>query len=176
TNITGRVIDFGTGAGVAAATVTFGHPVYTNTGRFVPGNPHVAVADAGGQYSLRLPSDNYTVWVNDGPIGSAVGTPSYRGDLLVQPGLCVSRYGTVTDVVNGWPIVNATVWLAGRRVETDQDGWYRIDLGCVPNGLYGFNTTFIYFSHPHYADASLVVGRGVFSVFRMGVALRRLRP
>jgi hypothetical protein len=173
TNVAGRVIDFGTGAGVARATVTFGYPVYTNTGRFVPGNPHVAVADANGLYNLRLPSDQYTVWVNDRQIGSAVVTPSYLGDLFVQPGLCVSRYGTVSDAVNGRPIANVTVSLAAQKVTTDENGWYRIDLGCFPNGQYGFNTTFIYFSHPRYADASAVVGRGVAGVIRLDTTLRR---
>ncbi len=172
-DIGGRVIDFNTGAGVSGTTVTFGQPLYTN-GTFVPSNARVAVSDANGLYNLRLPGlDRYTVWIDDRQIGSAqVASAAYRGDLLVRSGGCVSRYGTVADAVSGWPISNVSVMLAGRTVATDDDGWYRIDLGCPANGLYGFNTTFIYFSHPRYAGASMVVGRGVYGVFRMDITLR----
>jgi hypothetical protein len=52
------------------------------------------------------------------------------------------------------------VTLLSRKTVTGSDGWYRIDFGCPPEGIVGFNTTFIDVSHPAYADRSEIVGRG----------------
>jgi hypothetical protein len=157
--VSGRVLDFGTGLGVSGATVVFSD---------------TAVTDANGSYTMTVPPGSYTPLVDGVAMGDArVRGSSYRGDLLVRSHLCISRYGTLTDARTPRPVVDATVSLAGRSVKSGSDGWYRIDLGCTDNGLFGFNTTFIYVSHPNYVDYSQVVGRGVYKAFRLDLELQR---
>jgi hypothetical protein len=157
--VSGRVLDFTTGLGVSGATVVFGNTAVTN---------------AGGSYAIIVPAGSYEPLVDGVWMGQArVRDSIYRGDLLVRSGLCVSRYGTLTDARTQRPVVDATVSLAGQSVRSGFDGWYRIDLGCTENGLYGFNTTFIYVSHPNYVAYSQVVGRGVYKVSRLDLELDR---
>lgn len=156
-HVTGQVVDFGSGLGLPGATVAF---------------DHTAITGAGGAYTMRLPPGLYTPMVDGVAMGDArVRGCTYRGDFLVRSGLCVARYGTVTDVRTQRPVVDATVSLSGRSVRSGADGWYRIDLGCPENGAYGFNTTFIYASHPDYVDHSRVVGRGIYKVYRIDLEL-----
>jgi hypothetical protein len=160
--------------GVAGVIVTFGDAAYTDKGTYVPSKASLTTADAAGFYNLTIPAvGRYDVWVDARIIGSAEVTfPSYRGDLLVPSRTCVSRYGTVADGESRRPIANVAVSLGGQTVNSDAEGWYRIDLGCPANGFVGFNTTFIYFSHPDYADKSQVAGRGVSGVIRLDMTLQ----
>ncbi|MGC4082473.1 MAG: hypothetical protein QM736_10290 [Vicinamibacterales bacterium] len=64
--------------------------------------------------------------------------------------------------------------LVGQQATTAADGWYRIDLGCPPGGVIGFNTTFIEASAQNYTTFQRVVaGRGVANVNRLNLALSR---
>jgi len=173
--VTGRVVDYLTGAGVPGASVTFGQAVFSDAIHFTVSAPHAAVADASGSYAVSLPAAaRYDVVIDGGLIGSAeITAPSYRGDLFARTGTCVARYGTLADAETRRPIANAAVSVAGGSAITGADGWYRIDLGCPENGQLGFGTTLIYFTHPAYADASQVVGRGVSGVVRLDFTLKR---
>ena len=75
---------------------------------------------------------------------SHVGGPAYRGDLLGNGGVCISRYGVITDAATFQPVAGASVRVGGRTMVTGTDGWYRIDLGCVDNPINNFGTTFMY--------------------------------
>jgi hypothetical protein len=89
----------------------------------------------------------------------------------------VSRYGVVLDLVTRRPISGALIELAGSRATTTSDGWYQINLGCPAGGFIGFNTTFIYVSHPEYANRMVGVGRGVSGAHRDDIELgHRSRP
>jgi hypothetical protein len=158
--VSGRVLNFATNTGVSGATVAFGD-VTTMT-------------DAGGSYTLALPAIGlYEPLVDSEWMGSTRVTLTYRGDLLVRAGMCVSRYGTLIDAGTLRPIAGATVRLSGQNAVSGSDGWYRIDLGCPANGLVGFNTTEIVVSHPNYMDLHAVAGRGVFGVRRVDLELQR---
>lgn len=159
--ISGVVQEFSTGTAVPGATVTFG----TAT----------AVTNASGVYQIAVPAlEIYTPTVDGERMGnSRVFGESYRGDFLVRSGTCVSRYGTVSDLGLHRPIAGATVSLGGKQTVTGADGWYRLDFGCPPNGLVGFNTTFIYATHPTHADASRIIGRGIDGVYRLDIDMQR---
>jgi len=58
---------------------------------------------------------------------------------------------------------------------TAQDGWYQIDLGCPASGMFGFNTTFFYVSHPGYTDHSEIAGKGIIGVARHDLGLGQRR-
>ena len=104
-----------------------------------------------------------TVWIT----GRA-----YRGDLLLDSGTCVSRYGTLTDVRTLRPVTGATVSLGGGTAISGADGWYRIDLGCPQTNLPG-GTTFMHVTHPNYVPRQQVVGRGIQGVRRLDLDLER---
>jgi len=162
--VSGRILDFATNAGVPGAAVTFGEST--------------TVTDADGSYTLVIPmSGRFDPVVDGRSMGSSQVTGSaYRGDFFVHPGICVARYGTVTDARTLRPIAGATVSLGDKRVISENDGWYRIDLGCPTSpfpGLAGIGTTFINISHPNFAGLSRVIGRGVFSVYRADFELQR---
>jgi hypothetical protein len=158
--VTGRVIDFATNAGVSGARVAFGDIT--------------ATADASGSYTLTLPATGRFEPLVDGAwMGISRPTaPTYRGDLVIHGTGCVARYGIVSDAATHRPIAGAMVTLAGTTT-TDADGWYRMDFGCPPNGLFGFNTIAITVAHPLYADGSESVGRGIFGVSRLDVEMQR---
>jgi hypothetical protein len=159
--VSGRVVDFATGVGVSGLTVRFGDTT--------------AVTGVEGGYLFALPAIGlYEPSIDGVRMGSSRVTGStYRGDFLVRPGTCVSRYGTLTDGRTLRPVAGAGVSLGGQQVTSGPDGWYRIDLGCPENGWLGFNTTFIYASHPAYADKSQVVGRGIAGVIRLDLELQQ---
>lgn len=160
TTVSGRVVDFGAGVGVSGITVAFGEAT--------------AVTDAGGSYKVALPIGGlYEPFVDGVRAGTSRVTASYRGDFFVRAGTCISRYGTLADSRTLKPVFGATVSLGGQKVMNGPDGWYRVDLGCPSNGLLGFNTTFIYASHPDYLDQSQVVGRGVSGVSRVDLELQK---
>lgn len=163
--ISGRVLDSATNEGVPSVTVAF--------------EDATTVTGTDGSYSLVVQIltkfayfGRFAVTVDGRGVGSArVTGPGYRGDFLIYPPDCIARYGTVTDARTFRPIIGATVALSGRRVVTEVDGWYRLDLGC-PTDYRGGNTTFIYISHPRYVTYSQVTGRGVFGAVRADYELR----
>jgi hypothetical protein len=159
--VSGRVLDFATGLGVSGANVVFGDTT--------------AVSRAGGSYVLVVPSTGpYQPRVDGVLMGNSRVTGStYRGDFLVRPGDCVTRYGTIADVQTRRPVFGATVSLSGQTFTSEPDGWYRIDLGCPANGWFGFNTTFIYISHPSYVNLEQVMGRGVMGTMRYDFEMQR---
>jgi hypothetical protein len=163
--VSGQVLEFATGMGVSGATVVFGQTT--------------AVTDANGRYTLTLPGTGlYEPLVDGIPVGSSRVTRSaYRGDFLVHPNLCVSRYGTLADAATLIPVDGAIVSFVGPGVDgstvSGPGGWYRIDLGCPANGLVGFNTTELRVSHPNYVNLSQPVGRGVSGVRRLDLDLQR---
>jgi hypothetical protein len=165
-SISGRVIDFRTQTPLAGGRVEISLDVAAAA---LAGT----TTDASGAYSLTVPSSAmYFASVNGAVVGEArVNRPSYPGDLLVNGGNCVSRYGTLTDVRTTAPVAGATVTVAGGTATSDANGWYRIDLGCP--GSTGFNTTFLYVTHPKYVPNQRVVGRGVQGVWRLDLELER---
>jgi hypothetical protein len=154
-------LDFWTSLGVSGANVVFGDTS--------------AVSDVGGSYVLVVPTTGpYEPRVDGVLMGySRVTGSTYRGDFLVRPGDCVTRYGTLADARTRRPVFGATVSLGGQTVMSEPGGWYRIDLGCPANGWFGFNTTFIYISHPNYVNLEQVVGRGVRGTMRLDFELQR---
>jgi len=164
--VSGRVLDYATGAGAPGAAVAFGDST--------------TVTDTNGSYSLVIPEVGHFEPVIDGrTVGSIrVTGPAYRGDFFVHGGICVARYGTVTDARTLRPIDGATVSLGGQRPITNVDGWYRLDLGCPTDsplpGLIGIGTTFMQVSHSKYLAVSLVAGKGISGVVRVDVELKRL--
>ena len=157
--VSGRVLDWRTGAGVQNVAVEMGG-VRT-------------VSGAGGLYTIMLPSPGaYDPIVGGLSTGvSHVPGPSYRGDFLTNSGNCVSRYGTIANARTGRPIAGATVSLASQQTTTDADGWYRIDLGCPANGLPGFNTTFMTIEKAGYVKYSQIADRGVYLSVRIDIEL-----
>jgi hypothetical protein len=135
-----------------------------------------ATTDANGSYEISLPNAGpfFDVSVNGAGAGVTRTTrPRYRGDLLIDRGTCISRYGTISDAHSMVPIIGATVTLGGKSTTSGIDGWYRIDLGCPETGFIGFNTTFIYVTHPNYTRNQVVVGRGLHAVYRLDMGLER---
>ena len=131
-----------------------------------------AVTDSSGRYSLPQPPHTgmfYYFAVNNSPAGR--GYPAgvdYRGDLLIDAGTCVARYGLVIDARTLRPIAGASV---GSGATTSGDGWYRIDWGCPSSGTIGFNTTFLTASHASYISQQQVLGRGIQRVQRLDFLL-----
>lgn len=163
-SIRGRALAFPSLAGLPGAVVQF---------QGGPAGEIRATADASGFYTLSLPmAGTFTVLVDGAYAGIARVTGSaYRGDLLVDKGTCVSRYGTLADARTLRPVAGATVTLGAATSVSDATGWYRIDLDCPSTGTIGFNTTFLYVSHPSYAPRQQVVGRGIHGVQRFDLDL-----
>lgn len=161
----GRVISFTSGAALSGATVSYEPEA--------GGAATVATADATGTYTLSMPTaGTFVVRVGGGLAGTViVGPTPFRGDLLIDQTTCRTRYGEVVDARTLRPVTGATVTLPGATATTDASGWYRLDLGCDPSP--SFSTTFIDVRHPSYQDFTQVVGRGVSSVLRLDVALRK---
>ena len=165
----GRALDYGTSTGVPNLTVALGTVLFPS---FVADSQ--TTTDAGGSFSVTVPPGAYFAAVNGVFSGSInVTSGGARGDLLARWGTCVARYGVVADAETRQPLAGVRVQLVGQTATTDADGWYRIDLGCPANGLVGFNTTFISFSHPDYPNTCQVAGRGVFGVARLDLFLGR---
>ena len=168
--ISGRALDFGTGAGVPNIPVALGNLDFS--GQFVA--KASAITNATGSYTLSIARGFYLATVDADGFGQLqiVGAGG-GGNFLVNPGTCVSRYGYVVDLLTGDPIEGARLTLSGNVTSSDAMGWYRVDLGCPANRLFGFNTTFIYVAHSGYQDGGQVVGRGVFGTSRLDIALGR---
>jgi hypothetical protein len=166
-SISGRVLDFSSRLPVAAADVRF-------TEANAPTSMAVAIADANGRYTIMLPlAGEYVVSVNGGPSGIAeIFNARFAGELLVDTGNCVARYGTIVDARSGRGIRSAAVTLLGGTTTTNSDGWYTLGLGCPSNT--GFGTTLISVSHPDYKTRSQVVGRGVQGVSRLDLTLEEM--
>jgi hypothetical protein len=132
-----------------------------------------ATTDSSGSYTAQIATPGSFLVLIDGSFaGSArVTGRSYRGELFVNGGSCVSRYGTIADARTLGPVAGAVVTVGGGRAVTDVGGWYRIDLGC--NGSFGFNTAFLTVDHDGYLQALRSVGRGISGVQRLDVDLDR---
>jgi len=161
--IRGAVRDFTTGMPRGAARLQF----TADSGGAVT----TALANASGVYEITVPAvGSYTVLRDDVYAGTLQVTgPSYAGDLLLDTGTCVSRYGVLTDARTTRPVAGATVALPQQAVTSGVDGSYRIDLGCEPN--FSFSTSFITVTHPAYQQRQQVVGRGVHNVVRLDLVL-----
>jgi len=157
-HLTGRLVDYHTSQGFAGVVMRW----LPNT----PGGPQFSslqsVSDASGGFGVDLPiAARYAFQVED--VSHASGLVIVPGKqlettLLVNGGPCAARYGTVIDSVTRQPIAGARVTRAG-TAETDANGYYRIDIGCVPHGNWGIGTTTISVQHPAYQGASELDGR-----------------
>ncbi len=118
-SIRGRVLDVRTDAGLPGAEVRFSGDTQETHG----------TTDATGAYIIPMPAIGaFTISVDGKYQGRARVTGSaYRGDLIVDEGTCVARYGTVADARTLAPIAGASVSVAGRSALTGADGWYRIE-------------------------------------------------
>jgi hypothetical protein len=164
----GRLTDFASDAPMAGVTLAFGADV-----AFVDQR---TTTDAAGAFAIDVPPGRIYAAI-DGQIVADlavhVGGPAFRGDLLGNGGVCISRYGLITDGATFQPVAGANVRLGGRSIVTGADGWYRIDLGCDVNPIGNFNTTFMYVTHPAYREFSRVLGRGIHRVNRVDAELQR---
>jgi len=166
--VQGRLTDFSSGSPMAGVTITFGGDVVAMSMQ--------ATTDSSGAFAVDAPVGKLYAAL-DGQIVADLaihfGGPAYRGDLLGNGGVCISRYGLVTDALTFQPVAGATVRLGGRSMVTGVDGWYRIDLGCVDDPYGNFNTTFMTVTHPAYREFSRVLGRGIHRVNRIDAELQR---
>jgi hypothetical protein len=164
--LAGTVQDFKTRAPLPGAVVQFRTDIQT---------PFVSVtADAAGRYNARLPHRGlYLVSVDGGAFGQTQAEGTYRGDLLVDTGTCVARYGAVTDEDTGHPIGGAKVTMGTVATITASDGWYVADMGCPESGLIGFNTTLATIERSGYTPQMPVLGRGIGRVLRLDVVLKK---
>jgi hypothetical protein len=162
--VRGTVVDFQTQSPISGAVVRVGTDPLTGGAE--------TVTDTNGRYSLPQPPHTgmfYYFAINNSPAGR--GYPAganYRGDLLVDTGTCVSRYGVVIDARTLRPIAGASI---GSLATTSSDGWYRIDWGCPSSGTIGLNTTFVSANHPSYMSQQQVLGRGIQRVERLDFLL-----
>lgn len=157
--VSGRVLDYATNAGVGGVTITY--------------DDIAGTTDATGAYSVTAPVGRFQPRVDGASAGVSIVTGTgYRGDFFVRSGDCIARYGSISDAATHRPIAGVRVSL-GETAITDADGWYRLDVGCVPGGRLGFNTAFMAASHPLYADAPQVVGRGIAGVTRLDFEMQR---
>jgi hypothetical protein len=126
--------------------------------------------DTGG-FVMTLPKlGGYRVAVDGQTVGNALVTgPAYRAELLVGDAQCASRFGTLSDARTMKPVRGATITLGGHTVQSERDGWYRVDMGC--NGPMPGGTTMMTITHPDYEPLQQVVGRGISGVNRIDLAL-----
>lgn len=162
-SIRGRVTDYQTGSGVPGVVVQFADGSHDTGG----------TTDVNGTFLMSLRAIGpFTVSVDGQIAGTARVTGArYRGDLMIDNSRCVARYGTLADARTLKPVAGASVSLAGVTTTSGPDGWYRIDLGCPSTGTIGFNTTFLYVTHPDYAPRSQIMGRGIQRVARLDLDL-----
>lgn len=165
----GRLTDFASDAPMAGITLTFG--------RQVDRVDQQTTTDAAGAFAIEVPAGALYAAIDGqlvAELAVRVGGPAYRGDLLGNGGVCISRYGLVTDAATFQPVAGAAVRVGfgGRSAVTGIDGWYRLDFGCVDDPNSNFNTTFMYATHPAYREFVRTVGRGVHRVNRIDVELQ----
>jgi hypothetical protein len=163
--VVGRVLDYRSQAALAGASVHFSSDAQLGDA--------VATTRPDGTYQTTLPAPgSFTISVGNAYVGTGlVPRSSYRGDLFVDGGTCISRYGVLADARTQAPVVGAVVSLGEATATSGSEGWYRIDLGCPATGAIGFNTTFLTVTHPRYTTASAVVGRGISGVRRLDINL-----
>ncbi len=165
-HVQGRVVDCVSGAGIAGLSLRF---------RQLPdGLRTETTTDGAGAYAIDLPAANYVVQTDERDIGVLlvrVGGPAFRGELLVNGPGCIARYGTIIDAVTFRPVAGASVTYGGVTALTGPDGWYRLDHSCAGSILGG--TTGIRVTHPEYAEAFQITGRGLNSITRIDLDLRR---
>ena len=159
--VTGTIRDFQSNAALAGARVTIGS--------------ETATTDASGRYSLSIEPGSHGVLVDEESV--ALVTPTnrtYRGDFFGHLSGCVARYGTIVDKQTRQPVAGAVVSAGAATAATattDHTGWFRLSLGCPGSACVGFNTTFLTVTHPNYANASFVAGRGICFVSRVDYEL-----
>lgn len=170
--VRGTVVDFQTAKPIAGAVVAF-----STSGGASPSGAS-AVTDATGQYTLPEPqgAGRFIFYVDGRNVGAGYprGANNRAGDVAVDRGLCVTRYGMVLDRTTYLPIVNAQIINLSNRLlaTTDRDGWFQFDFGCGVASL-GFNTTWVTATHPDYNPQSFSGGRGWSGVSRDDVLLTR---
>ena len=152
--LSGRVIDYSTGAVVPAASLRFRPFSQVDTAE------RAAIAGADGVYRVSLPAGVYLVTV-DGVDTTAltVASPSAHSDILARAGACSALYGFVADARSGRPIPGAAVAAGGFHTTSDAAGWYRLDFGC--GGNTGFGTTVAEFTSAGYERHVTTIGRGL---------------
>ena len=173
--VRGTVVDFQTAKPMSGAVVGFAPDSNSM------GITHTVITDANGQYALPEPpvrpnTSPYFLFVNNKAEGRVYlhGANNRAGDVAVNNGPCVTRYGMVLDNQTYLPIVDARILNLSNRViaTTDRDGWYQFDFGCS-TAMVGFNTTWVIATHPDYNSQNFSGGRGWFGVFRDDVLLTR---
>jgi hypothetical protein len=172
--VQGVVLDFQTARPIAGAVIWFAASFNATRSDAT----ETSVTDATGRYSLTEPPHRgqgqpWVFMVDTLAVGSGYPRASnYRGDIAVDRGQCIARYGMVLDSVTLRPIVGATAHdLSNRlRATTDKDGWYHIDFGCGVSSI-GFNTTWHVMSHPNYNPGNFLSGRGISGNLREDVLL-----
>ena len=164
--IAGRVIQFLSRDTVGAASIEF------RTTSSSPGT--TTISDAAGQYSATLPrGGDYFVYVNGNPGGiTYVGSSGYRGDLIIDEGRCIARYGTITDG-SGRLLANATVVIGALQTVSASDGWYSIEFGCPSTGTLGSATVSMQVSLAGYSSASRPIGQSMTNGLRLDAALQK---
>jgi hypothetical protein len=164
--VQGVILDLASGAPVPSAPVRFDN--------FGGGAFLTTTSDASGRYAIDLPAVNVFANVPGGGGGwlrVRVGGPAFRGDVYANTGACLGRYGLVIDAVTFRPIAGATVHYGGGVAQTGADGWYRIDHPCV--GSVSGNTITVQATHPDYEPAREFTGRGLSSMTRLDLEMRR---
>ena len=166
--IRGALTDFATARPTAGARLAFSREDGSSAGD--------VMTDAAGRYTLGLNGDGTPMRLSVAVEGTrtgdvVIGDANWRGDLMRDTVGCVSRYGLVVDAGTGQGVAGAQVTVGGTSMTSAADGWYRIDLGCPPGGIIGFNTSFAEVTHPRYATLQRVVGRGIARVERLDLAL-----
>ena len=173
--VQGVVLDFQSAKPIHGVVVGFASDFFIEP----IGMTETAVTEANGRYSLPEPpalanGRRYVFVVNNQRVGS--GYPRAAnvrgGDVAVDQGKCIARYGLVLDSRTYAPIVGATARNLSdqARAITDQNGWYHIDWGCGVGQL-GFNTTWHVMSHPDYNSSNFASGRGIGGNLREDVLL-----
>jgi hypothetical protein len=161
--IRGRVVRYINGAPISGALIRFANDALGDI---------TTTTDRDGHYELTAPGGVFTV-IMDGLYFGTVRTlgARFRGDLFFDyPITCAARYGVVPDRRTWLPIEGATLSLLGHVVQSDADGWYRIDVGC-PSPYPVGGTTVMTVTHPNYMSRLQVVGRGVDAVGRVDIDL-----
>jgi hypothetical protein len=162
--VSGRVIDYATGMGVAGQAVRWwtgwnSHLIVRNVN---------SITDAEGRFQIEVPvTEDFTPLVDtllfDIPDTSGsirIPAKSLDTTIIINPGSCNVRYGYVYDAVTHQPIAGARV---SRRntATTDANGFYRIEIVCgaPADQNWGIGTTTIGASHPAYQGTYEIDGR-----------------
>jgi hypothetical protein len=152
-HVSGRVLDFRTGAPVPAVPMTW----LGRTEAYGVVGSVTATSDPQGRYSLVLPpAAYYALTLGDSSSGASgvvrVAATIYQTDLLVAGDACNwVRYGTIVDATTRAPIAGAQVSASGRSAITRDDGTYTLDRGCLSAGA---SPTNLVVNHAGYASQS----------------------